>query len=320
MCVFDVVIYHKNCIDGFSSYVVALTSGKISKNHIVYPDVPSAHHPPPNIYGKNVLIMDVAYRKDILKEIFEKAKKVVFIDHHLSIADDSMDIVSNFGKNDDIVLVYDEKKSGATLTWNYFFKDKKIPLFLRFIEDQDTGKWEFNNTRSFIFALKTYYDTTPNEKTLNKWKNLFDKMNVAKLVKKGEHMKDYNDYLAKINLGKHSRKFFPSEKIFEMGKNIFSKVGQYDVAVFNGAQCPSVTELSILALERLKCDICIFWNLNIDKNEYVISMRSINVDVSEICKKFGGGGHKLAAACSFDGKKYNIRELFINNPTRKNKI
>ena len=36
-----------------------------------------------------------------------------------------------------------------------------------------------------------------------------------------------------------------------------------------------------------------------------ISMRSKNIDVAEICKRFDGGGHKLAAGCTI---KSNIDE------------
>ena len=43
-----------------------------------------------------------------------------------------------------------------------------------------------------------------------------------------------------------------------------------------------------------------------------MSMRSNTVNVSEIAKLFGGGGHELAAACSFSASKYRIEDLFQN--------
>ena len=39
-------------------------------------------------------------------------------------------------------------------------------------------------------------------------------------------------------------------------------------------------------------------------------MRSKKVDVGTICKKFGGGGHTLAAACSFPSSQYRIEDMF----------
>lgn len=45
-----------------------------------------------------------------------------------------------------------------------------------------------------------------------------------------------------------------------------------------------------------------------DENRYKVSMRSAEyVDVSEICQKFGGGGHTRAAGCVIDGDADQVR-------------
>ena len=59
------------------------------------------------------------------------------------------------------------------------------------------------------------------------------------------------------------------------------------------------------------CDFAILWRYDHIYEKYNLSMRSNNkVDVSEICKKFGGGGHKNAAGCSIT--KHPIK-VFSNN-------
>ena len=309
---FDYVIYHKGCLDGFSGFFVAHLSGRIDKNAEIYPDFPSATQIPPGIEGKDVLIIDVAYKKEVLDIIFNDAQSVVFIDHHVSIKDDVIELKKKYSDKN-IQIVYDEERCGATLSWIYFFSRQEVPLFLKYVEDQDTGKWIHENTKPFIFAIRTYYNLNHQKKTLNHWFKLLDKENVGKLIKKGKHMKRYNDHLVNINVPKHSLERFPSRKIYALAPQLFKKPGQYQVAVFCGLNCPSVTDLGVAALEQIKCDFCIMWVYNLDSKKYVMSMRSKKVDVSEICKIFGGGGHRLAAACSFFAKDHRIEDMFETN-------
>lgn len=304
---FDVVIYHKGCLDGFTGFFVGHMSGKYSRNIDIIPDVPSANSIPSGIDNKNIIIIDVAYKREIIEGIVNYAKSVVLIDHHLTTLDEVKNI-----KSKKFTFVYDELKSGATLTWKYFYGRQTIPLFLKYIEDQDIGKWEYENTKPFIFALKTYYNINNSKENINKWFKLLDKDKVSKLIKKGKHMQAYNNYIVDINLPKHTVEKFPSQKVFNLDTNhkVFAKIGQYKVGVYCGHNCPSVTEIGTSALERYNFDFCIMWVFNLDSKKYVLSMRSKIVDVSEICKLFGGGGHKLAAACSFYSNTMRIEDLF----------
>jgi len=307
---FNYIIYHKACIDGFAGFFVAHMSGRLTKDVFIYDDIPSTTKIPPEIDGKNIIIIDVAYKKEILEEIFKYARSVVFIDHHVSIKDDVQELHKKYNKSGNITIIYDDARCGATLTWSFLFGRQKIPLFLKYIEDQDTGKWLYPKTKSFIFAVKSYYHLSTEGKSLNKWFRLLNKENVVKLIKKGRYMKRYNDHIVNINIPKHTLESFPSKAVFDLNPSIFKKPGQYKVAVYCGHNCPSVTDLSVGAMERINCDFCIMWVYNLDSKKYVLSMRSLDVDVSEICKLFGGGGHKLAAACSFLGSQYKIDDMF----------
>jgi oligoribonuclease NrnB/cAMP/cGMP phosphodiesterase (DHH superfamily) len=313
---FNMIIFHRGCVDGFSGFLIALRSERFGDDYKVYQDVPSTNNIPPNVDGTDILIIDVAYKKEVLGNIFRRARSVVFIDHHQSIHQDVMDLYKLWNRKidktdmDKITIVYDEMRSGCTLTWKYFYPNQKIPLFLKFIEDQDTGRWEYPRTKPFIFALKAYNRLSIDDDSIKQWNELFEKKNVYKLIKLGIPIQYYNNHLIDLNLSKHSRELFPSKEVFRLNRKIFTHPGQYTVAVFNGMGCPSITELAIVALERLDCDFCIMWALNLDKKEYIMSMRSNSVDVSEICQLFGGGGHRLAAACSFPVSRFSIIDMF----------
>ncbi len=314
---FNYIIYHKGCLDGFSGFFVAHISGRLTKDVYIYEDVPSTNRIPPDIDGKDMLIIDVAYKKEVLEEIFKYARSVVFIDHHDSIKYDVQELYKKYNNENTpeneknrITIIYDDTRCGATLAWSYLFESHKIPLFLKYVEDQDTGKWVYPKTRSFIFAIRAYYYLSTEAVSLSKWSELMNKENVAKLIKKGRYMKHYNDHIVSVNIPKHTLERFPSKKVYDMNPNIFDKPGQYKVAVYCGHNCPSVTELSVGVMERVDCDFCIMWVYNLDSKKYVLSMRSKYVDIGEICKIFGGGGHKLAAACSFYSSHVKIDDMF----------
>ena len=174
---YDYIIFHKGCFDGFTSFVILNNSHKISKNAVIYPDVPSAKKSPPDIQGKNIIIMDVAYKYDVLKDICGYAKSVTFIDHHVTIRDDILKLqneLHNGSETSKIKIIYDERECGASLTWKFLNDDKKLPLFVRYIKDNDTGTWKMRHTHSFMAGISPYHDTQLTIKNVNNWKKLFN--------------------------------------------------------------------------------------------------------------------------------------------------
>jgi oligoribonuclease NrnB/cAMP/cGMP phosphodiesterase (DHH superfamily) len=315
---YNYAIYHKNCQDGFSSLIVLLKSKRITQDAIIYHDVPSANFPPKDIDNKDLIIMDVAYKYGVIKEILERAKSVVFIDHHITIKEDVEKLKSQFKKK--ITIIYDEKESGASLTWKFLFADKKMPLFIRYIKDNDIGAWKLKYTKAFIYSLRVKYDIDLKSDIVKKWKDLFDDNNVKKLVKRGKIYEEYANSLLDENVRKYSMEAFPSEKIYLEFTDYFMKPGQYRVAVICGSGCPSSSLLGNKIMETIDCDFALIWTYHMDEKKYVVSFRSKEVDVGELAKIFGGGGHKLASACSFPSTKYQIQDLFFpNSLPRKNK-
>ena len=134
---FNYIIFHGGCLDGFSGFFVAYLSGRLTTDVFIHEDQPSTNNVPPNIDGKDIIIIDVAYKKSILEIIFEYAKSVVFIDHHHSISDDVQILYKKYNSKKNIKIFYDSLRCGATLTWSYFNGDKnRIPLFLKYIENE----------------------------------------------------------------------------------------------------------------------------------------------------------------------------------------
>lgn len=309
---YNYVIYHKGCIDGFTGFFILHTTKNISSKAKIYPDVPSAKTPPNNIEDKDVIIIDVAYKYDVLKEIMRVAKSVTFIDHHVSIKDDVQKIIKELNSKKNIVI-YDEEKSGASLTWEYFYPKTKMPYFVRFVEDNDIGRWALKYCKEFIIALETKFKLDNTSENLKKWKLLFDKKTIKYLISKGKVYMEYRNHLLDINSHRFSLEYFPSNQLYNDFSTEFMKPGQYKVALYCGSGCPSGSDVGKRIVETVDCDFAIMWVYNMDKKEYVLSFRSASTDVTPFARIFGGGGHKLASACSFPDTKYNIKDLFFTN-------
>jgi oligoribonuclease NrnB/cAMP/cGMP phosphodiesterase (DHH superfamily) len=304
---YNFIIFHRGCIDGFSSFVILNKTKYIDDDATIWQDVPSTNTVPQNIDGKNIIIMDVAYKHEVLQEIVSHANSVLFIDHHKTIHDDSQNI-----KADNLEIIYDTNECGASLTWKYFFPKKSLPLFIKYVRDNDIGTWKLHGTHAFIAGLEVNYNMSINHKNLKKWNNLFDTEHINKLKTKGKIYREYIDSLLDYNSKKYSMMLFPSEQIYSEYTSYFNKPGQYKVAVICGSGCPSSSLLGHKIMETVNCDFALFWSLHLDKKEYVVVFRSLNVDVGSIAQMFGGGGHKLASACSFPMTKYNITDLFFS--------
>jgi oligoribonuclease NrnB/cAMP/cGMP phosphodiesterase (DHH superfamily) len=312
---YDYIIYHKNCLDGFGAYFILTKTGLIESNPTIYPDQPSAKDIPPGINNRNVIILDVAYKNSVLEEIISRAKTVIHIDHHITIRDDVIRLANIHKKK--FISVYDEKESGASLTWKYFEKylegySESVPKFVKYIKDNDIGEWKYKNTMPFITALNVSYSLVPNHATLVSWDKLFDIHEIKKMLRVGTIYIRYENYLLDYNYKRYTLELFPSDLIFNDFPGYFKKSGQYKVCVINGSGCPTGGLLSKKIMNEIDCDFCIMWTLHMDKKEYVLSFRSRTVDVGQITKMFGGGGHIYAAACSFPMSKYNIVDLFYS--------
>jgi len=304
------IIYHKNCIDGYCGFFLFNRLKLHDKKTIIYPDMPSAKNVPPNIKNKNVIIIDVAYSFEILEKIFSLAKNVIFIDHHITTKNYSVELAKKYNQ----YVIFDEEYSGTGLVWKNFYKTKE-PLFVKYIQDNDLGLWKDKNTKPFINYIQVKFDLDPHK--INQFEILFNNNEIKKIIKHGSYFEEYKTHLLKQNSKRYSIEYFPSEKILENNiylKETIDKIGKYKVAVFNGG-CPNVSALGLYLMENNldNYDFVWIWTLNLEKKEIIVSLRSkINgINIEKIAKCFGGGGHPSAAAFSFNILKNNINDFFV---------
>lgn len=252
-------IYHGNCADGFgAAWVVRQALGAVEFYPGVYQD------PPPDVTGRDVVMVDFSYKRPVLLEMASSARSILILDHHKTAEADLADLPGN------VTAIFNQSHSGSTLAWNHFFPNERPPQLLLYIEDRDLWKFELPRSREVNAAIFSFpYD-------FDVWNGMLA-TSVETLASQGEaierkHFKDIRELLGVV-----SREL---------------DIGGYRVPVANLPYTMTSDAGHILAAE--KPFAACYWDT---PNGRVFSLRSDDngLDVSEIAKGYGGGGHMHAA-------------------------
>ena len=252
------VIYHAACTDGFGA---AYSAWKCLGNRAEYH---ACKHgtPPPDVKGKIVAILDFSYGNAVTKQMIADSENLIIIDHHKSAMIELHDI-SN--------ARFDMNHSGARLAWDFFHPGKEPPKFINYIEDRDLWKWELPYSKEFSAS----FDMIPFQ--FEEFEKFEDDSVFDDAVERGSYVLAYSKTVVKKVCEKASRR----------------KLGDLDVLVVNASHWMS----EIGARLSPDCDVAVIWYYDHEDRMNKVSLRAFHehVDVSEIAKRWGGGGHKKAA-------------------------
>lgn len=271
-------IYHGNCADGFgAAWVVRRALGDSVEFHPgVYGEAP------PDVTGRDVLMVDFSYKRPVLDAMIEKAASLLILDHHKTAAAD-LDGLPKARDNWDmhwgylaapgcssVGALFDMNRSGAGLTWDYLNPGKPRPKLIDHIEDRDLWRFNLPGTREIQAAVFSYpYD-------FDIWDKLMDG-DPQELAREGavierKHFKDIAELL-------------------KVGQRRMTIAG-YDVPVCNLPY--TLSSDAGHAMGKGERFAACYMDTPAGR---VFSLRSApdGIDVSDIAKQFGGGGHKNAA-------------------------
>ena len=280
----DICVHHFPCDDGFGA---AWCVWKKWGDEIAYAGV-NHGDTLPDLEGKNVLFVDFAPKPDVMDQLIGQAKSIVVLDHHKSaeaeltkyIASNNFDYStvykiaeSKYGDTEKsfILSLFDNDKSGARLAWEFCFPDEKTPEFILYIEDQDLWRLSYEHVRRFSLALRSY----PYE--FEQWNVLSIK--VKQLIEEGRIIERF--YNKKVS------------DICDLA--CYHDIGGHQVLVANAPGFMA----SDIAHELLNRDretpFAACWYEANGKRAYSLRSEDKRVDVAEVAKQFGGGGHRNAA-------------------------
>ena len=272
------VIYHADCTDGFgAAYSAWKQLGNRAEYHACKHGVK-----PPDVKNKNVVILDFSFKNATTKKMIEEANSLLVIDHHKSAMVELHDISNTH---------FDMTKSGAMLAWEFFHPGKEPPKFIQYIQDRDLWKWELPYSKEFAAA----FDMIPFE--FEEFEKFEDDSVFDDAVKRGSYILAYSKTVVK--------------KVCE--KAASRKLDGKDILVVNASHWMS----EIGARLAPDCDFAMIWYYDHNDKDIKVSLRAFHdtVDVSEIAKKYSGGGHKKAAGFRLPGD-FVIDSLFDKPPTR----
>ena len=276
-------IYHSKDTDGhFSGAVLKYKYPDIELRGWDYKDeVPSFESM--NGYDEIILI-DITFPLDILLQL-STYKKVIVIDHHISFKKQTEGVLGlNFE------YIYDDKLSACELGFKYYFG--YIPPIVELVGKYDT--WRANGTDEWdkhVLPVKyfLYGKVNKPEDIDSKWFIMDELLNALTLADMFDIGKSIMNYERKMDESKTNSYAFEREvyglRALCINTNFMS------------------SETMMTKFDSSKHDIMIGFAYN--GNNWGVSLRSVGdkVDVSQIAKERGGGGHSQSAgfqASTFD--------------------
>jgi oligoribonuclease NrnB/cAMP/cGMP phosphodiesterase (DHH superfamily) len=265
----NLVIYHSNCFDGFGAAWVcrkALTLDYIGESNTYIP-AKYGDEPPLDVKGKHVYVVDFSYPRNVLEEMKSDAASLVVLDHHKT---------SEAALKGLDYCIFDMKRSGAMMAWDYLNPGKTAPRIIQYVMDRDLWNWKLPNTSEVNAWISSF------ERDFEVWDGLDESMkqNLDYCVHDGEQILRYE-----------------RQKIKEICTEAVMMCidGENTIPVINtnypfGSSCGDY-----LNRTHPEAKYAAYYFDRSD-GEQQWGLRSVgDFDVSEIAKRFGGGGHRNAS-------------------------
>ncbi len=226
----------------------------------------------------DIVVCDISLPMEVMFEL-NKEKNLIWIDHHASMIDEYEYLRKEKGYPE-IKGIRRNGTAAIMLTWEYFFKDEKMPEGVKLLALNDIFDLRDKRVRPFEYAFQAMGVNKPTDKN---WKDLLsDKLDIEEMVKKGEailsYIKNRNHRLCKA---------MSFESSYMGYRCICANMPQGYSEFYDGVK--NIKDYDFM------CNF--FMN---GKNMWNLSFYTAkeDIDVSKIAASFGGGGHKKAAGAS----------------------
>lgn len=300
------ILYHKNCNDGLIAALnfYAYFKEKDELDNVIFQPVQYGEPLPDEsiLKDREVYVVDFSYPRTVMMELVEMASNVTLLDHHESAIHnlftgekwlkDTFHTSTNEEQGEYLMaslkarIDVNKNRSGATLAFNEFgihVKDERTALILRYLsaraEDRDNWVFKYSDSkavheyiRSIGFDLPKLYDELIG--------NGQDTVELAKHVENAQIRVDMRDELAR-NYARLAR------PVNFMGHTVPAVNIPSDFASLVG---DILNKNAPFAVMYVVTDQKILLSMRSDKDK--------GVDVEEIARQLGGGGHSAASGCS----------------------
>lgn len=288
-----VCIYHANCADGFTAaWAVNWALSGLTPKPVEF--IPAGYgSEPPALEGANVIIVDFSYPRAVIDQIASTANSLLILDHHktaqadLSHLPQPMQDHGEFNYADllarieadpteNAFAIFDMDRSGAQLAWD-FFRDGDRPLLVDVVADRDLWRWQIPNSRAINAVIQSY------EMTWATWNDLAallqaDADIIWSTVNEGKAILRAHDKLVQSVIDTSKRRMIIA------GHDVPVAAAPYALASDTAGKMAEGEPFAATYVDT--------------PEGRAFSLRSRGddgLDVAEIAKTFGGGGHRNAA-------------------------
>lgn len=220
----------------------------------------------PDVAGRDLLIVDFSYKRPVLEAMAAAAKSILVLDHHETARKELAGL--------DYCL-FDMDRSGAELAWAWACARAnettfKAPWLVRYVADRDLWRWKLPNSRAVNAALRSY------PLTFDAWDALYRANPKAEyLVPDGEAILRAEAMAVATHVARAREIELDGHKILAVNASgLHSEIAG---ALAEGRPFGAV------------------WFERDGLRQWSLRSREGGIDVSEIARAHGGGGHKQAA-------------------------
>jgi uncharacterized protein len=232
--------------------------------------------PAPDAAGRDVVMVDFSYKRPVLMEMATAANTVLVLDHHKTAAADLAGLPAAVEiQGEKIAAIFDMERSGAQVTWDFFFPGRPRPLLVDYTGDRDLWRFKLPLSRevnAFVFA---------HEYTFENWDHLERQtrhhMDIQRVAEMGGAIER-----------KHHKDI--AELVGVMKRRM--TIGGISVPVANLPYTLTSDAGNLMA--QGEAFAACYWDT---PDGRIFSLRSTDAgaDVSEVAKRYGGGGHRNAS-------------------------
>jgi oligoribonuclease NrnB/cAMP/cGMP phosphodiesterase (DHH superfamily) len=263
--------YHSDADGICSAHILKCYNNaeKLRPNMEFYPISYNEKFPIENIKkNEQVWILDFSIPVEDMILLQEKTRDIIWIDHHQT----AIDKYANFKKH--IHGDRDSKFAGCLLTQRYLFGDHvEVPNYIQYVADRDIWIFDFKESKPFHQAFLLKGQPGPEDPW---WDSLLIESNLRSEVYKGLIAIEMSQNINKVACEKYSY--------------------ETDFEGYKVLACNTTSRTSDLFGEKFN-DYDFVLPYTFDGENFIVSIYSSKMDVVEIAKKYGGGGH--LRACGF---------------------
>ena len=289
-----ICIYHANCADGFTAAWAVKNSGVGPQTTFI----PASYgEVPPDVTGANVLIVDFSYKRDVMERMAQRAAHIIVLDHHKTAADELKGLptpmiwakMPKFDGRPVLAAEFDMNRSGAQIAWDFFHMPRPRggtgpgiprPALVDYVADRDLWRWELPRSRPISAWIASH------DQTFGTWETLANTLDDNRLMLNAADQGAAIERMKRRNVA----------QLISAGKRRMA-IGGYVVPVANA---PFFMASDVAGAMAAGAPFAATYFDTADGTR-VFSLRSRadegeeGIDVSEIARALGGGGHRNAA-------------------------